>query len=141
MIRNEFFRRVITRCAASSLACAASERKLRSRGSFSKYSSRQGAQSVSNSFFGNSSMRISQSVLLQGKLPASHSSKVNLSIAKCRQNKLDCSKDFGGIIMRRIFFIVLATHLSLLTGQLLAGEKPAAEDELTRIKREYADVL
>ena len=43
--------------------------------------------------------------------------------------------------MRRVIFIVLATHLSLLIGQLLAGEKPAAEDELTRIKREYADVL
>src|SRR5437762_1990220 len=82
MIRNEFFRRVITRCAASSLACAASERKFRSRGSFSKYSTRQGAQSVSNSFFGNSSMRISQSVLLQGKLQASHSWRVNLSVAK-----------------------------------------------------------
>jgi len=43
--------------------------------------------------------------------------------------------------MRRVIFIVLATHLSLLTGQLLAGEKPKAEDELTTLKRDYADVL
>jgi hypothetical protein len=47
---------VITKCAASSLACAAAERKFTSRGSFSKYSTRHGAQSVSNSFFGNSDM-------------------------------------------------------------------------------------
>src|SRR5207247_8660873 len=128
IIRNAFLRRVITRCAASSLACAASERKFRSRGSFSKYSTRQGAQSVSNSFFGNSSMRISQSVLLQGKLPTSHSSTVNLSVAKCRQNKLDCSKDSEVLFMRSIVFIVLAAQM---TGRLLAGEKPVAEDELT----------
>jgi hypothetical protein len=29
----------------------------------------------------------------------------------------------------------------LLTGRLLASDQPAAEDELTRLKREYADVL
>jgi len=31
--------------------------------------------------------------------------------------------------------------MSLLTGRLLAGNQPAAEDELTKIKREYGDVL
>src|SRR5213596_4415420 len=40
--------------------------------------------------------------------------------------------------MRRIIFILL---MSLVTGRLLAGEKPVAEDELTTLKREYADVL
>ena len=29
----------------------------------------------------------------------------------------------------------------LLTGRLLAGDKPVAEDELTTLKREYADVF
>src|SRR5437773_5670069 len=85
-MRNAFFRRVITKCAASSLACAASERKLRLRGSFSKYSTRHGAQSVSNSFFGNSSIGISESLLLQGKLPASLSTRVVLSVAKSSEH-------------------------------------------------------
>jgi hypothetical protein len=40
--------------------------------------------------------------------------------------------------MRRILFILL---LSLVTGRFLFGEKPVAEDELTALKREYADVL
>ena len=40
--------------------------------------------------------------------------------------------------MRRIFFLLLT---SLVTVRLLAGEKPVAEDELTKLKREYADVL
>jgi len=31
--------------------------------------------------------------------------------------------------------------MSLLTGRLPAGNQPAAEDELTKIKREYGDVL
>jgi hypothetical protein len=31
--------------------------------------------------------------------------------------------------------------MSLLTGRLLAGDKPAAEDELTTLKREHADVF
>jgi len=31
--------------------------------------------------------------------------------------------------------------LSLLTGRLLAGDKPVAEDELTTLKREYANVF
>jgi hypothetical protein len=45
---------------------------------------------------------------------------------------------YGGFIMRRIIFILLTF---LVTGRLLAGEKPVAEDELTTLKREYADVL
>jgi len=40
--------------------------------------------------------------------------------------------------MRSIVFIVLAAQM---TGRLLAGEKPVAADELTKLKREYADVL
>src|SRR5947207_10832071 len=65
MIRNEFFRRVITKCAASLLARAAASRKFRSRGSFSKYSTRHGAQSVSNSLFGNSSVAMIAAYLKQ----------------------------------------------------------------------------
>ena len=40
--------------------------------------------------------------------------------------------------MRRVTFILL---MSLVTGCLLAGEKPVTEDELTKLKRDYADVL
>src|SRR5438128_2706562 len=40
--------------------------------------------------------------------------------------------------MRRIVLIVL---MSLLTGHLLGGDQQVAEDELTRLKRDYADVL
>jgi len=43
--------------------------------------------------------------------------------------------------MRPIAFIVLTIWISLLTGRLPAGNQPAAEDELTKIKREYGDVL
>ncbi len=43
--------------------------------------------------------------------------------------------------MRPIDFIVLTICMSLLTGRLLAGNQPAAEDELTKLKREYGDVL
>jgi len=43
--------------------------------------------------------------------------------------------------MRRVVFVVLAAHMSLLTGRLLAGDQPVAEDELTTLKREYADVF
>jgi hypothetical protein len=31
--------------------------------------------------------------------------------------------------------------MSFLTGRLLAGDKPATDDELTTLKREYADVI
>jgi hypothetical protein len=43
--------------------------------------------------------------------------------------------------MRRALLIILAGYVSLLTGRLFAGNQPAAEDELTKIKREYGDVL
>ena len=43
--------------------------------------------------------------------------------------------------MRRVLFGILVVHMSLLTGRLLAGDQPVAEDELTRLKRDYADVL
>jgi hypothetical protein len=43
--------------------------------------------------------------------------------------------------MQRIVFLVLAAHMSLLTSGLLAGDQSVVEDELTRLKREYADVL
>ena len=43
--------------------------------------------------------------------------------------------------MRPIAFIVLTVWMSLLTGRLPAGNQPAAEDELTKIKREYGNVL
>src|SRR5438552_9380919 len=40
--------------------------------------------------------------------------------------------------MQRIIFILL---MSLVTDRLFAGEKPQSEDELTKLKRDYADVL
>ena len=43
--------------------------------------------------------------------------------------------------MQRVVFVILFVHMSLLTGRLLAGDQPVAEDELTKLKREYADVL
>src|SRR5882762_3464891 len=43
--------------------------------------------------------------------------------------------------MRRIIFVILAAHISLLSGLLLAGDKPVTGDELTTLKSEYADVL
>jgi len=43
--------------------------------------------------------------------------------------------------MRRAVFIILAGYMSLVSGSLFAGDQPAAEDELTKIKREYGDVL
>ena len=43
--------------------------------------------------------------------------------------------------MRRVVFVVLYAYMSLLTGRLLAGDKPVAEDELTTLKREYANVF
>ncbi len=43
--------------------------------------------------------------------------------------------------MRPIVFIVLTVCMSLLTGRLLAGDEPAAEEEFTKMKSEYADVL
>ena len=43
--------------------------------------------------------------------------------------------------MRPIVFIVLTLCISLLTGRLLAGDQPAAEEEFTKMKSEYTDVL
>ena len=43
--------------------------------------------------------------------------------------------------MRRAVFGVLFVHMFFLSGRLLAGDQLAAEDELGRLKREYADVL
>jgi hypothetical protein len=43
--------------------------------------------------------------------------------------------------MRRVVLILLAARMFLLTGRLLAGDQSAAEDELTKLKREYADIL
>jgi hypothetical protein len=43
--------------------------------------------------------------------------------------------------MRLVVFVVLSAYMSLLTGRLLAGDKPVAEDELTTLKREYANVF
>jgi hypothetical protein len=41
--------------------------------------------------------------------------------------------------MQRVVFLVLL--ISPLTGRLLADGQPAAQDELAKLKREYADVL
>ena len=43
--------------------------------------------------------------------------------------------------MRPIAFTVLTICISLQAGRLLAGNQPAAENELTKIKRQYGDVL
>jgi hypothetical protein len=41
--------------------------------------------------------------------------------------------------MRPVVFLLLL--LSCLIGRLLLGDQPVAEDELTKLKRDYADVL
>lgn len=43
--------------------------------------------------------------------------------------------------MRRVVLVVLAAYMSLLPGRILAADKPAIQNELTTLKREYADVL
>jgi hypothetical protein len=43
--------------------------------------------------------------------------------------------------MQRIVFVILAVHMSLVIGRLVAGEQPAAQDELAGLKQQYADVL
>ena len=43
--------------------------------------------------------------------------------------------------MQRIVFIVLAAYVSLLTGDVFASDQSQNEDELAKLKREYADVL
>src|SRR5438046_576772 len=43
--------------------------------------------------------------------------------------------------MRSVVFVALVTHLLLLTGRVPAGDKAPTGDELSTLKREYADVL
>ena len=43
--------------------------------------------------------------------------------------------------MRHVIFVILAAHMFILTGRLLAGDQPLNGDELTTLKHEYADVL
>ena len=43
--------------------------------------------------------------------------------------------------MRHIVFLIVAAHALTLTCRLLAGDKPDAGDEFTKVKSEYADVL
>jgi hypothetical protein len=43
--------------------------------------------------------------------------------------------------MRHVVLIALVAHVPLLTGLLFAGDQPQSEDELTKLKRDYADVL
>jgi hypothetical protein len=43
--------------------------------------------------------------------------------------------------MRRIVFVVVATHIFSLASRLLAADTPQSEDELTKMKSDYADVL
>jgi hypothetical protein len=43
--------------------------------------------------------------------------------------------------MRRMVFVVVAAHIFSLASTLLARDTPQSEDDLTRLKREYADVL
>jgi len=51
------------------------------------------------------------------------------------------SKTKGDSSMRRVVLVVLTAQMSLLTGPLLAGDKPVVENELAALKREYTDVL
>jgi hypothetical protein len=43
--------------------------------------------------------------------------------------------------MRRVVVVVLVASIFILASRLIAGDKPVSEDELTRLKREYADVF
>jgi hypothetical protein len=43
--------------------------------------------------------------------------------------------------MRRVVFIGLAVHIFVLTSRLFASDQSVAEDELAKLKRDYADVL
>lgn len=43
--------------------------------------------------------------------------------------------------MQSALLIILAANITLLTRALVAGDQPTSEDELTRLKREYSDVL
>src|SRR5262245_11408702 len=43
--------------------------------------------------------------------------------------------------MLRIVILIFAVHVLILSSRLLAGDKSQTEDEVIRLKREYADVL
>jgi hypothetical protein len=43
--------------------------------------------------------------------------------------------------MRHVIFVILTAYMSILTGPLLADDQSVTGDELTALKREYADVL
>jgi hypothetical protein len=43
--------------------------------------------------------------------------------------------------MQRVLFGLLLVHMLFLSGRLFAGDQPVAQDELTRLKSEYADVF
>lgn len=75
---------------------------------------------------------------------------LDLAVSACLGFALDGTFDnksqadrtlYGGIIMERVVFLVVTACMSLLPGRLLGGDQPTAENELTELKREYADVL
>jgi len=43
--------------------------------------------------------------------------------------------------MRSVVLIIVAAHIAFFTGGLVADDRSAAQNEVTRLKREYADVL
>ena len=43
--------------------------------------------------------------------------------------------------MRRVLLTLLFVQISLLTRSVFAGQQPQSEDELTKMKTDYADVL
>jgi hypothetical protein len=43
--------------------------------------------------------------------------------------------------MRSVVLIIVAAHIAFFTGGLLADDRSATQNAVTRLKREYADVL
>ena len=43
--------------------------------------------------------------------------------------------------MRSVVLIIVAAHIAFFSGGLVADDRSAAQNEVTRLKREYADVL
>ena len=43
--------------------------------------------------------------------------------------------------MRSVVLIIVAAHIAFITGGLVPDDRPAAQNEVTRLEREYADVL
>jgi hypothetical protein len=43
--------------------------------------------------------------------------------------------------MRSVVLIIVAAHIAFFTGGLVADDRSAAQNEVTRLKREYADVI